>query len=110
MALWAASAVHTVDASLFPVWAGLFLGLGILLVAIAVWFSNEYSRALAVPGIIGALMCFVYALAYTFAVRIPLPLWPWGPAVDTIWLTWLGVAMLRKGKSAQNVSVPVGST
>ena len=99
MVLWAASAVHTVDAALFPVWAGLFLGLGILFISIAVWFSNEYSRVLAVLGIIGSLMCFVYALSYAFAVRIPLALWPWGPAIDTIWLTWLGVAMLRRRSS-----------
>jgi hypothetical protein len=95
MVLWAATAVHTVDAALFPVWAGLFLGLGILFVAIAVWFSNEYSHALAAVGIIGSLMCFIFALGYLFDARIPF-LWPWGPAIDTIWLTWLGVAMLRK--------------
>ena len=62
MVLWAASAVQTVDVALFPVWAGVFLGIGIVLVSFAIWYSNEYSRALAVLGIAGATMCFVYAL------------------------------------------------
>jgi hypothetical protein len=59
MVLWAASAVQTVDVALFPVWAGVFLGIGIVLVSFAIWYSNEYSRALAVLGIVGATMCFV---------------------------------------------------
>lgn len=96
MVLWAASAVHTVDAALFPVWAGVFLGLGLLLIAIAVWSSTEYQRLLAAPGILGSLMCLAYALSIVFAVNVPLPLWPWGPAVNTIWMSALGVAMLRK--------------
>ena len=94
MVLWAASAVQTVDVALFPVWAGVFLGIGIVLVSFAIWYSNEYSRALAVLGIAGATMCFVYALSRVFGFRIPL--WPWGPAVDAVWLTWLGIAVLRK--------------
>ena len=96
MALWAASAVHTVDAALFPVWAGIFLGIGIFLIAIALWISVEYPRVLAAIGIVGSLMCLAYALSIVFVVNIPLPLWPWGPAVDGIWMSAVGVAMLRK--------------
>lgn len=96
MALWAASAVHTVDAALFPVWAGIFLGIGICLIAVALWMSAEYSKVLAAIGIVGSLMCLAYALSIVFAVNIPLPLWPWGPAVDSIWMSVVGVAMLRK--------------
>lgn len=98
--LASASAVHVADAGLFPVWAGLFLGLGILLIAIAAWFSSAYSRAFAVVGMIGALMSLVYAVAGVFRVTVPLPLWPWGPAVETIWMIWLGLTMLRKSGPA----------
>jgi nitrate reductase gamma subunit len=96
MILWAASAVHTVDAALFPVWSSLFLGLGVLLVAVALWLSAEYPRIVAAFGLIGGSMCLTYALSTIFGFTVPLPLWPLGPAIDGIWLTVLGVMMVRK--------------
>ena len=99
MILWAASAVHTVDAALFPVWSGLFLGLGILLAAVALWRSAEYPRIFAAFGIVGGAMCVTYALAIVFNVTVPLPLWPLGPAVDGLWITLLGAMMLRRSLS-----------
>ena len=100
MILWAASAVHTVDAALFPVWSGLFLGLGILLVAAALWRSAEYPRIFAALGMAGGAMCVVFALSTVFGFRVPLPLWPLGPAVDGIWLAVLGAMMVRRSLSA----------
>jgi hypothetical protein len=47
--LWAATAVHAVDAALFPVWAGLFMGLGVVLMAAALWQSGEYAPYIAAP-------------------------------------------------------------
>ena len=94
--LWAASAVHAVDAALFPVWSGLYMGLGILLVAAALWRSGAYPRPFAAVGAVGAAMCLAYALSDVLGVRLPLPLWPWGPAVAALWMTALGALMLRK--------------
>jgi hypothetical protein len=98
--LWAASAVHTVDAALFPVWSGLFLGLGILLVAVALWRSAEYPRLFTALGMAGGVMCVIYALSTVGGFTVPLPLWPLGPAIDGIWLTLLGVMMVRRSSSA----------
>jgi hypothetical protein len=98
--LWAASAVHTVDAALFPVWAGLFLGLGIVLVAAALWRSAEYPRMFAAFGVAGGSMCVTFALSTVCGFTVPLPLWPLGPAIDGIWMTLLGVMMVRRSSSA----------
>jgi hypothetical protein len=27
---------------------------------------------------------------------VPFPIWPWGPALDAIWITLVGGSMLRK--------------
>lgn len=94
--LWAADAVHTVDAALFPVWAGMFLGLGLVLVAAALWRSGEWPRWFAGVGILGGSMCFVYAVTVIFAATLPLPLWPLGPAINGVWLTALGAMLLRR--------------
>lgn len=99
--LWAASAVHTVDAALFPVWSGLFLGLGILLVAVALWRSAEYPRVFAALGIAGGAMCVTFALSTVGGFTVPLPLWPLGPAVDAIWMTVLGGMMVRRSSSSR---------
>jgi hypothetical protein len=60
--------VHTINLALFPVWSGLFLGLGLLLVAVALWRSAEYVRICAAFELIGASMCLFHQK--TFAVRV----------------------------------------
>jgi hypothetical protein len=94
--LWAAAAVHSIDAALFPVWAGLFLGLGLLLIAAALWRSGEYAAWFAAVGIAGGLMCLVFAASIAFGFGVPLPLWPVGPAIDALWITSLGALLLRR--------------
>jgi hypothetical protein len=94
--LWAADAVHTLVMALFPVWAGMFMGLGLLLVAVALWQSAEYARIVAAVGIIGASMCLVQAVSAVLGFTVPLPLWPVGPAINAVWITLLGGLMLRK--------------
>jgi hypothetical protein len=105
--LWAASAVHTVDAALFPVWSGMFLGLGMLLVAVALWLSGAYPRILAALGILGGAMCLAFALSGVVGATVPLPLWPLGPALDGIWLTLLGALMLRRALRPAEASTAV---
>jgi hypothetical protein len=96
LVLWAADAVHTIEVALFPVWAGMFMGLGLLLVAVALWQSAEYARIFAAFGIIGASMCLVQAVSDVLGFTVPLPLWPLGPAINAVWITLLGALMLRK--------------
>jgi hypothetical protein len=94
--LWAAETVHTIEMALFPIWAGMFMGLGLLVVAVALWHSAEYSRIFAAFGIIGASMCFVRGASEVVGFTVPLPLWPLGPAINAVWITLLGALMLRK--------------
>jgi hypothetical protein len=94
--LWAADAIHTIEVALFPVWAGMFMGLGLLLIAVALWQSAEYARIFAAFGIIGASMCLVRAASDALGFAVPLPLWPLGPAINAVWITLLGALMLRK--------------
>ena len=106
--LWAADAVHTINVALFPVWAGMFMGLGLLLVAVALWQSAEYARIFAAFGIIGASMCLVRAGSDVLGFTVPLPLWPFGPAINAVWITLLGALMLRKAARITQASA-VGS-
>src|SRR5262249_44822416 len=108
--LWAADAVHTINVALFPVWAGMFMGLGLLLVAVALWQSAEYARIFAAFGIIGASMCLVQAVSDVLGFTVPLPLWPLGPAINAIWITLLGALMLRKAVRIAEASAAASRT
>jgi hypothetical protein len=100
--LWAADAIQAIEVALFPVWAGMFMGLGLLLVAVALWQSAEYAPIFTSLGIIGASMCLVRAVSDVLGFTVPLPLWPLGPAINAVWITLLGALMLRKAaRSAQ---------
>jgi hypothetical protein len=101
--LFAANAVHTIDLALFLVWVGLFMGLGILLIAVALLCSKEFSRVFAVLGLIGASMSFAYAWLRVFKVTSALPLWPLGAALNALWITALGVYMLKKSIADRRV-------
>jgi hypothetical protein len=94
--LWAADAIHTIEVALFPVRAGMFMGLGLLLISVALWQSAEYARIVAAFGITGAWMCLVRAVSDVLGFTVPLPLWPLGPAINAVWITLLGALMLRK--------------
>ena len=94
----------------FPVWCELFTGLGVLLVAIAVWRSAEYSRSGATLGILGGLMSLLYAVSRVGEFTVPFPIWPWGPALDAIWITLVGGSMLRKAKQLTDMSATATRT
>jgi hypothetical protein len=101
--LFAANAVHTVDLALFLVWVALFMGLGILLIAVALLCSKEYSRVFAVLGLIGASMSLAYAWLRVLRVTTTLPLWPLGAALNALWITALGVYMVKKAMADHRV-------
>jgi hypothetical protein len=103
--LWAADSVHAIEVAMFPVWAGMFMGLGLLPVAVALWESAEYVRIFAAFGSIGASMCLVRAVSDVLGVAVPLPLWPMGPAINAVWITLLGALMLRRAAQIAQASV-----
>jgi hypothetical protein len=96
LVLYAANAVHTIDLALFLIWVGLFMGLGILLVAVALFCSKDFSRIFAALGWIGASRSLAYAWERVCKVTLALPLWPLGAALNPLWITALGVYMLKK--------------
>ena len=93
--LWAAEAVHTIDNALFPVWSGMFMGVGVLFIAVALWQSAEYSRTIVGLGMIGATMCLIFGVSRVLGFEASF-LWPTGPAIESVWVTVLGAMMLRK--------------
>jgi hypothetical protein len=108
--LWVADSIHAIEVALFPVWAGMFLGLGLLLIAVALWQSAEYARIFAAFGIIGAAMCLVRAGSDVLGFTVPLSLWPLGPAINAAWLTLLGAVMLRKAMRTAQARVAATRT
>lgn len=93
--LLAAGVVRTVDLALFPIWTGLFLGLGMLLIAVALWRSAEYPRTFAAVGILGGGLCLGFSLSTLLGRPMPW-LWPAGPAIGAVWVALLGAMMLRR--------------
>ena len=93
---WAAHAVHVVDAALFAVWATVLLGMAFVLAGAAIAASDNYSRLLGVTAIVGGTMCFLFGVSTALRFTLPIPVWPLGPAVDSLWLVAAGVVMLRK--------------
>jgi hypothetical protein len=95
---WAADAVHVVDLALFAVWSTVFLGLAFLLAGAALFVSGNYSRLLGVIAMVGGAMCLLFGCSVALRFESPLPVWPLGAAVDSVWLLAVGVSMLRKAR------------
>ena len=58
-------------------------------------------------------MCLVFAVSTVGNFAVPFPLWPWGPALDAIWITLVGASMLRRAawlveSPATAISTPGG--
>ena len=83
------------------------MGLGLWLLAVALWQSAEYARIFAVFGIMSASMCVVRAASDVLGFTVPLPPWPVGPAINAVWIALLAALMLRKaGRIAQAPDAP----
>jgi hypothetical protein len=95
---WAADAVHTVDLALYVVWVTAFLGIAFLLAGTALLVSGNYSRLLGGVALVGGAMCLQQGISFALRVALPLPVWPLGAAVDSLWLLAVGVSMLRKAR------------
>jgi hypothetical protein len=55
-------------------------------------------------------MCLLYAVSRVGEFTVPFPIWPWGPALDAIWITLVGVSMLRKATRLTDMSATATRT
>jgi uncharacterized protein DUF4386 len=90
-----ADAVAHVWFALFPVFAGVFLGLGFLLIGTAVSRSGNLPPWLGYWGAVGGAMCFLTGVGYAMRLPVPLPLWIVGVTLVASWGLVLGPMMWR---------------
>ena len=97
--LWAAHAVHIVDVALFATWVTVLLGVAFVLGGAAVAVSTNYPRVLGMVAAVGGMMCLLQGASVALHFALPVPVWPLGAAVDSLWLVAAGIVMLRKGST-----------
>ena len=90
-----ADAVAHVWFALFPVFAGVFLGLGFLLIGAAVSRSGNLPAWLGYWGALGGACCFLTGVGYALRLPVPLPLWIVGVILVASWGLVLGPMMWR---------------
>jgi hypothetical protein len=65
------------------------------------WTAIHLMIAVSAVGgvaVLGGAMCFWHGSSVALGLASPLPVWPAGAAVDSLWLLAIGVAMLRKAQ------------
>ena len=92
-----ANAVAHVWFALFPVFAGVFLGLGFLLIGTAVSRSGNLPPWLGYWGALGGALCFLTGVGYALRLPAPLPVWIVGVVLVASWGLALGPMMWRAG-------------
>jgi hypothetical protein len=90
-----ADAVAHVWFSLFPVFAGVFIGLAFAVIGAAVCVSKNFPRWLGLWGIIGGTLCFITGLGAGLRFPVPLPIWIAGVTAAATWGLALGPMMWR---------------
>ena len=90
-----ADAVAHVWFALFPVFSGVFLGLGFLFIGTAVSRSGNLPPWLGYWGALGGAMCFLTGVGYAVRLPIPLPVWLAGVVLVASWGLVLGPMMWR---------------
>jgi len=96
-----ADAVAHVWFSLFPVFAGVFLGLSFAVIGAAVTRSGNFPRWLGLWGALGGTLCFITSLAAGLHFHLPLPVWIAGVTAAATWGLLLGVMMWRVGSNVR---------
>ncbi len=91
----AANSIIYIERALFPIFAGVFLGLAFMVMGAAVWRSENFPRWLGIWAMLGGLMCAVVGFGVAFRLDVPLPLWLVGVVAVVTWVLAMGVAMLR---------------
>lgn len=81
--------------SFFPVFAGVFLGLAIVVIGSAVFRSGNFPRCLGLWGIVGGTLCFATGLGAGLHFYVPLPVWIVGVTAGATWGLLLGPMMWR---------------
>jgi len=81
--------------SLFPVFAGVFIGLAFMVIGAAVTWSENFPRWLGLWGIFGGTLCFISGLGSGLRFPVPLPIWIAGVTLAATWGLPLGPMMWR---------------
>jgi hypothetical protein len=95
--LTSADAVAHVWFSLFPVFAGVYLGLAFAVIGAAVSASKNFPRWLGLWGVFGGTLCFITGLGAGLRFPVPLPIWIAGVTAAASWGLALGPMMWRAG-------------
>jgi len=95
----AARAIIHVERALFPVFAGVFLGVSFIVLGAAVWRSENFPRWLGLWGMLGGVMCATVGFGFAFRTAFLLPVWLIGVAAVISWTLVMGVMMLRAARS-----------
>jgi len=90
-----ADIVRHVWGALFPVFAGVFIGLAFAVIGTAVSRSGNFPRWLGFWGIFGGTLCFITGLGAGLGFPIPLPIWIAGVTLAATWGLPLGPVMWR---------------
>jgi uncharacterized protein DUF4386 len=90
-----ADAVAHVWFALFPVFASVFLGLGFLLIGVAVTRSGNLPSWLGYWGALGGALCLLTGVGYATRIPVPLPVWIAGVVLVASWGLVLGPMMWR---------------
>lgn len=96
-AFWATSAVDHLNTALFATWVIVLLGLGPLLVSLAMLSSRRYPAWLGAGGGLGGLICIFVGVFYLLRsdqspANIPFYI---GSLLDTVWLFVAGTLLWR---------------
>jgi len=96
-AFWATSAVDHLNTALFATWVIVLLGLGPLLISLAMLSSRRYPAWLGGAGALGGLICVFVGVFYLLRsdqtpANIPFYV---GSLLDTIWLFVAGTLLWR---------------
>jgi len=81
--------------SLFPVFAGVFLGISFAVIGAAISFSKNFPRWLGLWGVVGGTLCFITGFGSGLHLSVPLPIWIAGVTMAATWGIPLGVMMWR---------------
>jgi len=83
-------------ASLFPSFAGVFVGLSFAVIGTAIIMGKNFPRWLGLWGVIGGAMCFLVGLGAGLDFEVPVPIWIAGVIMSGTWGIPVGVMMWRR--------------
>lgn len=91
-----ADAVANTWEALFPVFSGIFLGLAMLTIGLAIVRSKNFPRWLGYWGVLGGSLCFVTGVGVGLRLGASLPVWLAGVSLNATWGIPIGIMMWRR--------------